>query len=296
MQSMNSAPSEQTGQNSQPNSGRWNWLLRLIGWGAGCLLALIGLIVLITPGGFPEKIAALGLMLAGAVALPPISRLLAGRVPVLGGSIAPLIAAFIVVVATMIVGGVAATIQSSLDPAATAEREQRRNARQEQRAADERREQVEAHAAAQQAVADRQTAFDRFWSDLTKASRPCEEAQKNFAEQLQRRQFSVAAYDAASRGQQVCFSAHNAIRALEVPEEIEGEASEAIQKGIDACTEAALARMTFLDIAASVIDGDRRPSRLSAAQAQGQAAQTATLQCVVHITHGATKAGLKIPE
>ena len=296
MQTMNSAPSEPTGRNSQPKSGRWDWLLRLVGWSAGCFLALIGLLVLTTAGGFPEKITALGFMAAGAVALPPINRHLAAKMPVLGRSLAPLIAAFVLVIVSMIIGGVAATIQSALDPAAKAEREKMREARQEQREADERREAAEARAAARQALADRQAAFNRFWSALTDASQPCERAQEDFAAQLGRRQFSVAAYDAASRGQQVCFSAHNAIRVMEVPEGIEGEASESIQKGIDACTEATLARMTFLDIAASVVDGDRRPSRLSAAQAQGQAAQTATLQCVVHITDGATKAGLEMPE
>lgn len=280
----------------QPKRGIWDRLLRLSGWAAGCFLTLIGLILLIIPGSYPEKLTALGLMSAGAVALPPCSQRLASKVPVLGGGIAPLIAAFLLVVATMVVGAGAAAIQSSLDPVATAEREQRRQARHQQREIDERRRRAEAQAAARQAVAERQAAFNRFWSGVLNASRPCEEAQQNFAAQLQARQFSVAAYNAASRGRQVCFSAHNAIRGMEFPEGIEGEASEAIRKGIDACTEAALARMAFLDIAASVVDGDRRPSRLSAAQAQGQAAQAQTLQCVVHITDGAAKAGLMVPE
>lgn len=160
MPSANSSHSEPVGHNLQPKRGIWDRLLRLSGWAAGCFLALIGLILLIIPGSYPEKLTALGLMLAGAVALPPCSQRLASKVPALGGGIAPLIAALLLVVATMFIGAGAAAIQSSLDPVATAEREQRRQARHQQREIDERRRRAEAQAAARQAVAERQIVGD----------------------------------------------------------------------------------------------------------------------------------------
>ncbi len=139
-----------------------------------------------------------------------------------------------------------------------------------------------------------QRSFDRLWTEVLRYTQPCENAQNRLANIFAQGNFSVEAYDAARRGQVTCLDSYQSLQSMASPDSLPSDAKQNVQTGLKACADAALARMTFMSKAASIIDGDRRPSNVSAAKAQSEAAQISTLQCVAGITDGATKAGATI--
>lgn len=141
---------------------------------------------------------------------------------------------------------------------------------------------------------ERQQAFSAMWGQVTAQMEPCEKSQRYLAKLLTRPGTLVQSYQMASRGQQVCYQTYNAVRQITAPAALSEKASKLATEGLAGCAEAMLARMTYLDIAGKVIDGDRRPSKLAEAQAQNQAADLATLQCVAKLTEAGLADGLKL--
>lgn len=260
-------------------------------------------------GGFPNKLAAVLLFGSACVALPPLSKRLAAYLPLFRRRFGPLFAVILGVAATVVTLQMSLVIEKSIDPEAAKFRQARQAEEKRTRdiaAKDEaRKASIEESQIAQAAAASRlqparksshqfQSTFDQFWAEVLLYTQPCENAQKRLAETFAQGNFSVDAYEIARRGQQTCFSSYQSLQTMVSPESLPSGAKQSVQIGLKACADAALARMTFMSKAASIIDGDRKPSSVAAAKVQAEAAQISTLQCVAGIMDGATKAGAKI--
>lgn len=255
--------------------------------------------------GVPDAVMAAFLVLACAFALPAVTGKAAHRLPVIGRSFGPLLAMAAITALGIICSLISISVEKRFDPEAASARKGQADKWNEEREAASAKRQSELSAVAQRESASKRQAaataraeveqdFNRVWLSVTDALDPCEQAQQSFGEQLRSGAFSAAAYQEAASGRQACFAAYRALQVISPPSGISDESASLTKAGIESCASAAMARMTFFDIASSIIDGDRRPSRLAAAKAQNDAARSATLQCVAQIMGGAGKSGVKI--
>lgn len=275
-------------------------LARVLTFAAGLLLLLMGIGAMVKPLGFPEIAMGSFAVLASTFAIPAIARRSAGRFPVIARSYGPLLA-MAVVAALGIVGFlIGVSLEERFDPKAAADRQARietsQKKREAERVAIERQQKAKATRSVQYERAGTEQDFNRLWVAVKNALEPCEQAQQSLGQQLRRGAFSAAAYREAETGRQVCFASYRKLQAVALPPGISSESKAATKAGLENCASAAMARMTFFNVASSIIDGDRRPSQLAAAQSQNDAAQNETLRCVAQIMDGAAKAGVKIAE
>ena len=238
------------------------------------------------------------LSIAGGFLLPIVGRLLADRSRQFARWYNPPIAA----VGTLVIGFaltvVASTAWDSAHPEHAAKREAQRKAEEQGAQARDAKEQarkaLQQQVVAKEAQSNLQSAVTAMWGQVTSYIEPCEKSQRYLADVLGRPGALVQSYQMASQGQQVCFQARSGLQAITVPEELSQNASKLAAEGLSGCADALLARMTFMTIATKVIDGDRRPSKLAEAQAQNQAADMATLQCVAKLTEAAQTDGISL--
>lgn len=273
----------------------------------GLLLLFWGAVAIVEAQGVPDIVMGAFVITASTFAIPAIAHKAAMRFSIASRSFGPVIAMVAVTVGGLVCFFIGVGLEKRFDPEAAAAREARaatlaRNREEadnkleaERRKAAQHKEETEFQSAPNERAGTEQ-AFNGLWTSVTGALEPCEQAQQSLGQQLRNGSFSAAAYREAESGRQSCFSAYRKLQTLSPPFGISGDSEAATKTGLENCASAAMARMTFFDIASDIIDGERQPSRLAAAQAQNDAAKAATLQCVAHIIDGATKAGVKITQ
>lgn len=272
--------------------------LKFIQYGAGTAMIATGLAILATASAIYIKPFGLCFALSGALLLPITGQQLAKRWKQFEPWYVPLLMA-----GAALWGGIVFSVASyntwqQAHPEIAAKRAADRKAKE---AADEAKKKAEADRLAKQEEAtalasrgDRQKALNLMWGQVTAQMEPCEKSQRYFAELLGQPGAIVQSYQMARQGQQICFQSRTGLQQIAVPDILSEQASKLATEGLEGCANAMLARMTYLSIAGKVIDGDRRPSRLAEAQAQSQAADAATLQCVAKLTEAAMADGLKL--
>lgn len=272
--------------------------LRFVRYGVGGVLIATG--ANIVAGNTPVylKPLGLGLALAGALLLPVTGARLARLSKQFEPPRIPFILAGAMLWGGVVLSVVAYNAWETAHPEIAAKKAADRKAKADAAAARERDETARLAREEQAAVlakrGERQRALNAMWGQVTAQMEPCEKSQQYLAEVLGRPGALVQSYQMAAQGQQVCFQSRTGIQQIRAPDALSERAAKLTTEGLELCADAMLARLTFMSIAAKVIDGDRRPSRLAEAQAQNQAAVATTLQCVAKLTEGAMADGLKL--
>lgn len=272
--------------------------LSFVRYVAGGVMIVTGVGMIATASPIYIKPFGLCLAIAGALLLPVTGTQLAKRSKQFEPWYVPLIMAGAALCVGVVFSVIGYNAWEKAHPEIAAKKEADRKAKADAEQAQERAEAARL-AQQEQAVAltkrgERQLALSTMWGQVTAQMEPCEKSQRYLAQLLGRPGALVQSYQMASQGQQVCFQSHSGLRQITVPANLSEKASKLATEGLAGCVDAMLARMTYLDLAGKVIDGDRRPSKLAEAQAQNQAADMATLQCVAKLTEAALADGLKL--
>jgi hypothetical protein len=275
-------------------------VVRVLTAATGVLLLLVSIGSMVKPQGFPEMAIGVFAMLASALAIPAIARKASDHFPIVAWSFGPLLGMAALTAFGVVCFIIGVSIEERLDPEASAARQARIETSKQKREADrlaaEQQQKVKDTRTVQQKHAGTEQDINRLWVTVKNALEPCEQAQQSLGQRLRQGAFSAAAYQEAEAGRQVCFASYRKLQSVKLPAYISSESRAATKAGLESCAAAAMARMTFFNVASSIIDGDRRPSQLAAAQSQNDAAQNETLRCVAQIMDGAAKAGVKIAE
>ena len=272
--------------------------LSFVRYVAGGVMIVAGAGMLLTPAPIYTKPFGLCFAIAGALVLPVTASWLGNRAKQFQPWYVPFLMAGAALWGGVVFSAIAYSAWEKAHPEIaakhTAQRKAKEQAEQAQARAEAAQKAKQDQAAALAKRGERQQAFSSMWGQVTAQMEPCEKSQRYLAKLLGRPGTLVQSYQMASQGQQVCYQTYNAVRQITAPAVLSDKASKLATEGLAGCAEAMLARMTYLDIAGKVIDGDRRPSKLAEAQAQNQAADLATLQCVAKLTEAGLADGLKL--
>lgn len=137
------------------------------------------------------------------------------------------------------------------------------------------------------------------WSKVKSASAGCDKANGNVADALGSLGKSTsiyAAYELADNAHAVCRESWSVLNDLEVPDSIEGDDAEQLEKTLENCASAYLLRQMSLDKMKTVLNGDMRPSALQDYKGDAQAAQGGVMACVAGMMSAGMKAGVDVKE
>lgn len=269
--------------------------LTFVRYVAGGVMIIAGAGMLLTPTPIYTKPFGLCFAIAGALVLPVTAPWLGKRAKQFQPWYVPLLMAGAALWGGVVFTAIAYSAWEKAHPEIAAKLAAERKAKEQAQARAETAQRAKQDQAATVARrGGRQQAFSSMWGQVTAQMEPCEKSQRNLAKLLGHTGTLVQSYQMASQGQQVCYETYNAVRQITAPAVLSDKASKLATEGLAGCADAMLARMTYLDIAGKVIDGDRRPSKLAEAQAQNQAADMATLQCVAKLSEAGLADGLKL--
>jgi hypothetical protein len=133
----------------------------------------------------------------------------------------------------------------------------------------------------------------QLWTRIVEVGRECDGTRKRVVAALEKAD-RYGAYERASRGSAICLTAYNTVRNMEAPSGLEGEPKGGIEKAFGTCADAYLWKKIGFDDLQKVIDGDARPSVVSAAKERAEASQMLTMQCAAQYLAAGHAAGVPL--
>lgn len=257
----------------------------VIGWGWGGLSILNGALKIVVGPDAAERMIGLSAVCAGTLLLPVTARWIGGRVPVMQTFGLPTLLAGVVGGSILAITPFPPAKPGAPKAQAAAEPERLARPKSTPVAA-----QPPEEVARKPETTEAKAEIEGLWASLTATTKPCDDANERVAAELSRSRMSVVdAYDLARQGARLCSETWSSIRALPRPKAVNRESRKQFDKVLDGCADAYLARSAMLNEAAKVLNGDRRPSRLSTVRGLGGTAQAQTLTCVLAFTELASR-------
>lgn len=136
-----------------------------------------------------------------------------------------------------------------------------------------------------------QAEFDAVWTQATQLMAPCDRAVDSATTALLSGN-AYTAYPAVQRAEQTCGSVSLDMFDLDIPRSAKGEVREKLKEAKDRCQSAMTQKQIAMKGIARVLDGDSRPSAVSAAQEDAERAQAMVLGCAVSFMSAAQAGGL----
>lgn len=136
-----------------------------------------------------------------------------------------------------------------------------------------------------------QAEFDAVWTQATQIMGPCDRAVDTATTALQSGN-AYTAYPAVQRAERTCGSVSLDMFDLDIPRSAKGEVREKLKEAKDRCQSAMTQKQIAMKGIARVLDGDARPSAVSAAQEDAERAQAMVLGCAVSFMGAAQAGGL----
>ncbi len=144
----------------------------------------------------------------------------------------------------------------------------------------------------------RSKSFHAFYERVIDAARPCDEANSKAAETLQAVSSGGAtvydAYGVAKAAEERCSAVSAEMAAIDVPDEIEGEAEDKADEAVSKCRNAYMMRAMSLQTMLEVIDGDASPSKVQEYKERAEAGQGGVMLCVASLFEAASTAGVEL--
>jgi len=202
-------------------------------------------------------------------------------------------------------GAVLATVVGLIVITSSIPEEQRRAWATERQASEDERANERRERAAERQVADQrrederrqrvQTQITTMWQEMMRVTQPCDQAAEAASNALGGSDL-VASYQAVQGAQDICERAGVDVLQIDAPSDLERRERETFEEAIQACSYAYAGKAVMFDRMLTVIDGDRRPSRVAAVQEAGRISQAQVVQCVLRLHTLAGEQGVELGE
>lgn len=140
-----------------------------------------------------------------------------------------------------------------------------------------------------------ETEFVGVWTSVKAAMEPCDN-QVGAAGQTLRGGDLYGAFPLVQRARETCMAASVAVSNVDVPRSAKGDVRKAIEEAKERCSTTMFVKREAMGKVAKVVDGDARPSVVSAAREELERGSTMTMGCLVGFMAAAEKAGHQLPE
>lgn len=182
-----------------------------------------------------------------------------------------------------------------------AEREAEASEREAERvrksAADKKARDDEAAAEAARLKPAMTEAATQLWNRINSTVSQCDGVSERVSVEAGRRNPNpYTLYPLLQSAKSICSSEGFEVRRLTVPDAIPARFREGFEEAIETCSNAYLAKSTAFDSMAKVLDGNMRPSAVSAAQQNAQRAQAGVMLCGIRFMAASNEAGLDLEE
>ncbi|WP_438852479.1 hypothetical protein [Brevundimonas nasdae] len=137
-----------------------------------------------------------------------------------------------------------------------------------------------------------QAEFDVYQQSIMTALAPCDQAVARAGAVLQEGDV-YSAYPVVKSAENVCLGTSTDVTGVKIPRSAKGEVKKAFQDARDSCRMVGTMKWSAMRDLAKVLDGDNRPSAVSAAREGMESASGFTLRCVVGLAATAEAANLK---
>lgn len=136
-----------------------------------------------------------------------------------------------------------------------------------------------------------QAEFDAVWTQATQLMAPCDRAVETATSAMQGGNV-YSAYSAVQRAEETCGSVTLDMFNLDIPRSAKGEVRAKLREAKDRCQSAMAQKQIAMQGIARVLDGDARPSAVTAAQEDAERSQALVLGCAVSFMSAAQAGGL----
>jgi len=207
----------------------------------------------------------------------------------------------LLLVASFVVMGIGGAVLPPPSPEDVAAREAKRaqeSAEREKARATEKKARDDAAAAKQAAEKVASTAAaSQLWTRINSTVAGCDAASKAVADAAGARNPSpYVLYPLLQRAESICRSEGLDVGQLDIPDDIPARHRDGFKEALETCSNAYLAKMSAFGAMAEVLDGNVRPSAVSAAQEGAERAQAGVMLCGIRYMKAANDAGLELDE
>lgn len=151
-----------------------------------------------------------------------------------------------------------------------------------------------APAAAPQPAGVTQADMDRFYSEVQQAVGPCD-ARVSAAVDAMAGGDAYVAFPIVQAAESTCLSTSSEVGSIDIPRAAKGEVKKAFQDAREACALSGTIKWSAMGKVKKVVNGDMRPSAVSAATSELESTGSYTMRCAVAVGIAAVKAGVKVP-
>lgn len=137
--------------------------------------------------------------------------------------------------------------------------------------------------------------FQMVWSQVKAQMEPCDAAVQRAGQAMQTGD-AYAAYPLVTRAQSVCQDNWMAVGDIDIPRSAKGDVRKAIVEARDGCGTALFVKQDAMEQVAKVVDGEGRPSAVSAARQRMEEAGSMTMVCIVGFMRAGEATGHTLPE